>query len=294
MSTGSHHVGPPELPTGPTSQDLAAPSRRARRRARDRRALVAALITTVAAAGVLLVTGWIFIQRVPEKEPQALVAPELPLPGEEDLRGPGGPPKMGAAAAELPSRRPGVVSTPLDETPDLPALRRLQDEGLTLGAEGLPDIRGRIAPQTAGLLSCRFAYGVWELSPNQRFRFLTTCGHEEGRIWVGAYAVRGTQVVTSPLSAEGATWTTVFELQKPTRVTTQLESQAGAVEIRQKLTAVTPGLNGDGFHATYRDRNQLQVREGGPGSAAPPASPSEERELERSPERDPLLDLLNR
>ena len=294
---------PPEPPpepapvAGPSTFELAAPSRRARRRARDRRALLAALGVTLMLAAGVGVAGWLWIQNLPEatsrlptSDPDEAASAELAArrpPQTGAAAGSGRPEGAGAA------RRPGFVSTELDETPDLPALRRLQDEGLTLGgAEGLPDVRGQLPAQLAGLLSCRFAFGVWEFSPNHRFRFLTTCGHEAQRVWVGAYGVEGTQIATSPLQADGVTWSTVFQLQKPTHLVTQVQGPDGPITIRQKLTAVTPGLKGEGFRSAFSEKNRLTVQGVG-RSQAPAQAPTQPPPTEvEPPPRDPLLDLL--
>lgn len=278
-----------EPKTRVTSQELAAASRRARRRARDRRALVSALVATVVAAALLYGVGWAWIQSVPERDPQAVTAP-----ASTGAHPPGGAER--SPAVPTPGRpspapeRPGVISTPLDETPDLPAIRKLRDEGLTVGAEGLPEIRGPVAPEVAARFSCRFAYAIWELSPNRRFRFLTTCGREQGQTWVGAYEIRGTQVVTSALSAEGARWTSVLQLQKPTSVQTEVvvPPDEAPLRIRQKLTAVRPGMNGDAFFGVFSGKNPVQLPEG-PSPVSASGEPPDTADKEVS---DPLLDLL--
>ncbi len=259
------------------STELAEPSRRRHRRDRDRRAERRAIFVVL----------FVFVGG----GAAALMAIDILMPEE-----PASPAPMAEApAAGLAEPKPqpqGVISSGIEASPDLPVLRMLLREGITIGAEGLPEVlalsdSANISAQAA-LESCRFAFSVWELSPNKRFRFLSTCGLLKGQVLVGAYAVSGTKVRLSPLTANGVVLTTELSLEKPTRATTSV-SIAGAktpmLAVKQRLTAIRPGLEGDGFRNTFAPRNNISPRVAAPAPRPmAPAAPSAPR--------DPVLDLL--
>jgi hypothetical protein len=270
-----------------SSRELAEASRRQGRKERDRRAERRAMQVLVGLFAGLGGLGLLAVNLLLEDPPPSAVAV---APGAPD-----------------PAARPGVFSTAPDETPDLPVVRALLREGLTLGAEGLPAVaavvEGPAVAAKAAVETCRFAYGVWELSPNQRFRFLTTCPPLAGQILVGAYEVEGSRVRLSPLLTEGVQLVTELELQKPSVARTQVlfQDARGAVElsVTQRLTAMRPGLDGEAFRSTYAPKNTLMLPNnpgptgrGRPAEAAP--APERRAEPAREAERpdDPLLEML--
>lgn len=190
----------------------------------------------------------------------------------------------------------------LDESPELPALRMLEWQGLTIGAEGIPKVElagssahgsgpmspgglgstgvsaqpeGDVASALAGQEACRFAYGVWELSPNQTFRFLSTCRGLGALELVGAYDVRDAKIVLSELRSGGARWSGVLDVERPsTMVTTVLSYRSGRPPLRlvvtQRVTVLRGGLHGEDFRSSFRRKNRLTLPE--PPRADLPAS----------------------
>lgn len=273
-----HDESPAAAPVR-SSTELAEPSRRRRRRERDRRLEKRAIFLVL----FLFVGGGA----------AALMAIDVFMPEEASTPVEVNPAAAVATGLAAPVRRPsGVISSGIEQSPDLPVLRLLEREGITIGAEGLPEVlaltgSANVSAQAA-LESCRFAFSVWELSPNKRFRFLSTCGLLKGQVLVGAYAVSGTKIRLSPLSANGVVLTTELSLERPTRATTSV-SIAGAktpmLAVKQRLTAIRPGLEGDGFRNAFAPRNNISPRVAAP--APRPAAPSAP-----SAPRDPILDLL--
>ena len=276
-------VAAEDAPPATTSADLARQSQKARRRARDARAEKVALYGTIGAfvcvgLGVLVVINSGAVD-APTDTPRTTLAP---------VPGVGGAPKPEAA-------RPA-----LDETPDLPALRQLQGSGLTIVAEGLPEVlavEGDVpTPRMAALETCRFAYGVWEFSPNRAFRFVTTCGALAGQQLVGAYEVDGSKVRMSPLSIDGVVLTSVFEVEKPSTMTTRaVIGGRHGLEIRQRITGIRPGLDVASFVKAYGPRNTVVVdgvaAPAAPGRRAAPRG-DDEPALPPPTRRDPVEELL--
>jgi hypothetical protein len=268
-----------------TSADLARQSQKARRRARDARAEKVALYGTIGAfvcvgLGVLLVINSGAVD-APSDTPRTTL---VPVPG------------VGGAA------KPEAARPALDETPDLPALRQLQGSGLTIVAEGLPEVlavEGDVpTPRMAALETCRFAYGIWEFSPNRAFRFVTTCGALAGQQLVGAYEVDGSKVRMSPLSIDGVVLTSVFEVEKPSTMTTRaVIGGRHGLEIRQRITGIRPGLDIASFAKAYGPRNTVAVdgvaAPPTPGRRAAPRGDDEPAAPPPAPKKDPVEELLD-
>ncbi len=274
----SVHDGEPEQPEARSSTELAGASRKARRRERDQRAERRAMQVLVFLFVGLGGLAFIAVGFIPD---------DPPTPAQPAVDG------GLAVAPPPPPKRPGIVST-FEETADLPALKSLSDEGLTVAAEGLPEVTAASdatgLESQAALQTCRFAYGVWEFSPNKRFRFLTTCGALDGQILVGAYQVQGTKVRMSPLTVGSVTITTEFEVQKPSKMKSQLTLRDGTVlMVSQRVTAIHPGMEGEGFRNTFAPKNTLlpQGLRNVPSPTAPSAPPPPSKKA-----KDPLLDLL--
>lgn len=266
-----------------TSTELAGPSQRQRRRERDHRAESAALRTIfavflIAGVGVFaLLNSGLFDDAPPPPRPSVELG-------------------SGAETKAAEPKPPPVVSTKAEETRHIPALANMSSDGLTIGAEGLPQVvpLGEVVPPASvvGLEACRFAYGVWEFSPNNAFRFLTTCGALKGQVLVGAYEIdaRAGLVRLSPVRAGDSVLTSTFEVERPSRMTTRVLVGGHEVEVRQKITVMRPGMEGEGFARGLGERNQLQVQGGGSGGGSAPApAPAP---APRPPPRDPVLDLL--
>ncbi|MCK6548232.1 hypothetical protein L6R52_20460, partial [Myxococcota bacterium] len=268
-------VDPSTAPTTPpkTSSELADRSRKERRRERDRRAEKTALRAVVATFVVL--GGGLYW----------LLNSEL-----VDTPVPEGDPTQQTKA--VPRPRP-VTTAAIDETPDLPALRQLATEGLTIAAEGLPEVLASDGSSEASLVAaietCRFAYGVWEFSPNKRFRFITTCPGLDGQILVGAYETRGSQLHLSPLVDGVSTMVSVFEVEKPSKMTTEIAVGSGArmitLGVNQRVTAMRGGLQGEAFRDTYAPRNTLSLPGGRPRATGAEGAT-------KGTKRDPLYELL--
>lgn len=206
-----------------------------------------------------------------------------------------------------PRRQPGVFTAAPVEEVDVPALRSMRTEGLTIAAEGLPEVltdaTGTAVGPLAALETCRFAFGVWEFSPNKRFRFLTTCGALEGQVLYGAYEVRGENVHLSALTTQLARITSTFKITRPSKMTTKVESLLhGKVfmefKVNQHVNVMRPGLEGEGFYGTYAAKNTVTL----PAQIDPDGAPDRRRNLRAPPTKapakgkaktkDPLLDLL--
>lgn len=236
-----------------SSREMAERSLRQRRRERDRRAerralrVVFVMFMMIGAAGYFVINSSLLADPEPRRSD--------PAAGEQES----------APAAPAPVIR---TSSPIDETPDIPALRSMRDEGLTIVAAGIPDVtaadQGDAVAQIAALETCRFAFGVWEFSANHRFRFLTTCEALEGQVLIGAYEVQGTVVRMSPLSDGATQFMSEFQVEKPSHVTTKAIVRVGdrpvLLVVNQKVTDMRAALAGDAFHDTYAPRNTLQPR----------------------------------
>lgn len=267
-----------------TSTELAAPSVRHRRRERDRRAEAAALKVVL---GVFLAAGASVFALLNSGLFDDAPAP-VKLPTET---GPNGE----VEPVVTKTKPPPVVSTKVEETRHIPALETMGSEGLTIGAEGLPQVvpLGETVPPApvVGLEACRFAYGVWEFSPNNAFRFLSTCGAMKGQVLVGAYEIdrRLGVVRLSTVRAGDSLFTSTFEVERPSRMTTRVMVAGHELEVRQKITLIRPGMDGEAFVRGLGERNQLQVQ-GSPDAVPSPAPSPAPRPAPT--ERDPVLDLL--
>ncbi|MEO1335654.1 MAG: hypothetical protein AAFV29_08415, partial [Myxococcota bacterium] len=258
-------------------------SRKQERRRRDeraeRRAIQVLVGIFVGLGGLALVAVNVLLDDPPPSAPAVAQTPSE------------GAPK--APVAEPPPP-PNVLSAPAVERVDLPALRYLRNEGLTIAAEGLPAVdspsEGASVGRWAAQETCRFAYGVWEFSPNRRFRFLPTCPSMEGQVLFGAYSVEGGTIRMSPLRVGEVELVSEFQVEKPSRLLTRVNVSGKQVtlSVRQRVTVIRSGLFGDAFFDTYAVKNTLSVqrtpRQRPPPVTAPPKSPPSKR--------DPLLELL--
>ncbi len=229
---------------------------RAKRRARDARAekkaVQVVLVLLLGLATVALTVANLLMDDLPETE-GADVAPRAPTP------------KPLAAAPK--TKRPKVFASG-QASPDIPALRRLTAEGLTITAEGLPEVlvnkQSRQASLLAAIETCRFAYAVWEFSPNKRFRFLTTCDGFQGEVLVGAYEVDGAVVRMSPLISGPAQILSEFVVEKPAELKSTIAVGRGAqrvqLTVKQRVSSIRTGLAGDQFRNILRKRNTLRPR----------------------------------
>ncbi|MBI4817546.1 MAG: hypothetical protein HY791_14895 [Deltaproteobacteria bacterium] len=274
-------------PDGPTSSDLARRAQKARRRARDQKAERTALLVVLGIALAFGAAGWFVLGMLEEKDQQELASRPDATPQKEPTR----------------VSKPVVVTTKSsDDDEEIPALTTLREEGLTIAAEGLPRIiveagASQAANIAAAVLTCRFAYGIWEFSPNSMFKFVPTCAKLRGEEIVGAYEVRGNEVWLSPIStSEGTVIETVFRVAKPSSV--QSTAKLGAIRLRveQRITAFRPGMNAIQFQRAFAEKNTIDlgalIKDG--ASAPAPATPREKPEEREQPkERDPVLDLLD-
>jgi hypothetical protein len=272
-----HDEKPPE-PEPPSSTELADSSRRRMRRQRDqraeRRALSLLLFVFVGLGGAVLVGVNVLLEEPPPSDPAVPVEP---------------PAKK--------SQLSGVYSSPIDETPALPAFESLRNEGLTIVAEGLPqvDFVGESgAAALAALETCRFAYAVWEFSPNKRFRFMSTCEALQGQVMVGAYEISGGMVKMSPLVSDTDAVTSEFRVEHPSRMVSTVSRRLGedpVLEISQKVTAMRPGLDGEAWRDAFSSKNTIQLPTRAPDAPPPPR---EGRPPPPAKAKDPLLDLLQK
>jgi hypothetical protein len=261
-----------------STREYADRSIRQRRRERDRRAEKTALRLVFGLFVALGVGGYFLINSElvsgPEEERDSTAGAEN--------RADAPPP------VKAPPKSKGTTSK-FDETPDIPALRALMSEGLTIAAEGIPEVvaaeQSNPASLAAATETCRFAYGIWEFSPNKRFRFLTTCSAFEGQTLVGAYEVQGSVVRMSPLIDGAVEIVSEFEVEKPSKMHSAIKVTAGEqafkLDVHQLVTTIRGGLQGEAFRDSFAPKNTLslpgQHRQDG---AAP------------KPSKDPLLDLI--
>ncbi len=257
-----------------TSTDLSESSRRQRKKERDRQAERRAMQVVIGAFVGLGGAGLVAANLLLEETPPSPVAP---------VANP--PPKP---------VRP-VLSSAVADTPDIPAIRAMKNEGLTIAAEGLPLVdateQGDPVARAAAVETCRFAYGIWEFSPNRRFRFLTTCPALEGQVLVGAYEVQGTVLKMSPLDTGEVVLASEFEVERPSKMRTTVMVRASRpfeLQVEQAVNIFRPGLEGEAFRDTYAPKNTLRVvRAEAPAPKAPPPPPPTKA-------NDPLLDLLRK
>lgn len=281
-------------PTGParqpTSTDLAQRSQKQRRRDRDQRAEKAAQRVVIGlglglGALALILVNSDYFDDAPGERPT--VSTPSPTPVET---------------------KPPLAAAP-DETPDLPLFNKVNSEGLTIVAEGLPEVVA-IDPANppallAGIQTCRFAYGIWEFSPNHAFRFLSTCSVLDGQVLVGAYEIHGSAIHLSPISSDGTTTVSVFEVEKPSRMISKVSIQPRAdgpsvvLEVRQRITGMRPGMDGNAFFRTFAARNTTEIQgmptrreAGGPGGQGAPREPRAEPRKGGAKDSDPVLELL--
>ncbi len=296
-------VDPPQ-PVGPvpaylpSSTELAGSSRRTLRRQRDRRAEQRALQVVVALFVGLGGLAFVLVNLLLDDPPPPN---DLATAADPPIQAPGG---ANTDVAEAPPPR-DVISTPFVDTVDLPALRQLRNEGLTIVAEGLPEVEsltpGPAVAPLAAVETCRFAYGVWEFSPNRRFAFLPTCPALEGQVLYGAYRIEGGNVRMSALRVLNVELNSVFQVEKPSQLITEVRVDGGRVRlaVRQRVTVIRAGQFGDTFFSTYAPKNTL----GMPGRSAGRPPPDEPRvpveapgpppsPPDRSQGTDPLLELL--
>ena len=130
--------------------------------------------------------------------------------------------------------------------------------------------------------------------PNKAFRFLTTCPVLEGEVLVGAYEVSKATVFMSPIRSGNAQFTSRFEVQKPAQLITEVLVGGRRLLVRQKATAIRPGMDGDAFVRSFAGSNTLT-----PKGAVPPPAPRGPSAPGPAPapapskgKKDPLLDLL--
>jgi len=271
-------VPEPEPPAARSSSEMADSSRRQRKRERDRRAERRAM-QTIVLVFLGLGGGALFLVNTMVEDD---VSPPPP---------PVDPTKQAVVPPPPPS---GVLSTRIDETPDIPAFQHLRDTGLTIAAEGIPQVDalegGSSVAALAALETCRFAYAVWEFSPNKRFRFMTTCGALDGQVMFGAYEIDGATIRMSPLITDTDAVISEFQVEKPSKMISRVSRARDGpqvLEINQKVTAMRPGMDGDAWRDAFMDRNTIHLpgekpkTEHAPQPPPPPAKKG-----------DPLLDLL--
>jgi hypothetical protein len=249
------------------STELSERSRKQKKRERDRRAERTALGAVILIFLMIGGMGYWISSSITDDEPSKPPTPE----------------EIAAAKAQVAlklAEKKAATTSRLDETPDLPALRMMMSEGLTIAAEGLPEVSASVQTPEAGVLAaietCRFAYSVWEFSPNKRFRFLTTCEGKDGQILVGAYETSGSKVTLSPLVDGPAMIISELEVEKPSTMTTKVGYGPIVLDVKQRIGVLRGGMQGEAFRATYEPRNTLPT----PGAAAKPKA------------KDPLLEAI--
>lgn len=256
-----------EAPPQRSSTELADRDqfRKQKKRERDRRAERTALGAIILVFLGIGGAGYMITSSMIDDTPREPTKEEIALAKEKAVK----------AAADRRAKN----TSHIDETPDLPALRMMLSEGLTIAAEGLPEVS--VSAQTndsgplAALETCRFAYGVWEFSPNKRFRFLTTCAAREEQIMVGAYTIDGSTVIMSPLVDGPAKIESKLEVEKPSTMTTHVTYGTLVLDVNQRINTLRGGMEGEAFRATYIPKNTLN-----PPGTKPHTS------------KDPLLDAI--
>lgn len=290
--------GPPLEPVPDTELLSARRALKAQRRARaryvERRVMVLMLGAILLGSGI----GFLLIQLLfgeSDAETPPVVAVRLAPQGDgdsaadfEDLA-----PRSGLHAQALHAQAAAQTGAPMvgpprpvavggEARPEIPALTAMLDQGLTIVAEGLPDLglaKGQVSPEVAAEISCRLAFGIWEFSPNHRFRFLSSCQAFDGEILVGAYTIEGADVLLSPLPAGRGEMRGLFKVERPSEMQTGIKLPSGLVTIRQRVNVIKTGLLGDDLRFRYQERNRLRI----------PSAPPKAGEAE---EADPLLKLF--
>lgn len=279
--------------------------RRARARYVERRVMVLMLGAILLGSGI----GFLLIQLLfgeSDAENPPVVAVRLAPPGEgdsaadfEDLAPRGGLHAQALHAGALHAQAAAQSEAPMvgpprpvavggEARPEIPALTAMLDQGLTIVAEGLPDLglaKGQVSPEVAAEISCRLAFGIWEFSPNHRFRFLSSCQAFDGEILVGAYTLEGADVLLSPLPAGQGEMRSLFKVERPSEMQTGIKLPSGLVTIRQRVNVIKTGLLGDDLRFRYQERNRLRV---------PSAPPKAAEAVGEAGEADPLLKLFER
>lgn len=300
-STHRIHDGPREASAADVAgfSEANQRARRARRRARDHRAERRALHIAIGAFLGLGAAAWLVIN-VALDEPSSTTIARDAIEGSDaraateakDVRGPsteGAGPGATQTANQAADRtadptghspkRPLRVSSPAEASLDLLALREMATQGLTIVAEGLPEVSAKSGggpgiPILATIETCRFAYGVWEFSPNRVFRFMPTCEALAGQILVGAYEVDEGVVRMSPLRSAPAEIISEFQVEKPSTMKSHVRIRVGGKEVqflvRQAVTVIRGGLEGDMFRTSYAARNTVRV----PGVRSEPSADS--------------------
>lgn len=268
--------------------------RRARARYVERRVMVLMLGAILLGSGIgFLLIQLLFGESDAEKPP--VVAVRLAPQGDGDsaadfegLPSRGGLHAQALHAAPASQSEAPMVGPPRpvavggEARPEIPALTAMLDQGLTIVAEGLPDLglaKGQVSPEVAAEISCRLAFGIWEFSPNHRFRFLSSCQAFDGEILVGAYTIEGADVLLSPLPAGQGEMRSLFKVERPSEMQTGIKLPSGLVTIRQRVNVIKTGLLGDDLRFRYQERNRLRI----------PSAPPKAGEAE---EADPLLKLF--
>ena len=202
---------------------------------------------------------------------------------------------------------PVLSAQPIEESV-IPALKSMEQEGLTIVAEGLPEVvalRPANPPaMLVGIESCRYAFAIWEFSPNKRFRFMTTCELMRGEILAGAWSRDGNQILLSPLTSAGSVMTSRFEVEKPSRMVTDIvitapKASSVRLKVRQRITGMRPGMDGAGFIRSYEPRNTVKVQgirivpdKPTQGEASGNNATPEKPGPAKAPSGDSLLDML--
>ena len=136
--------------------------------------------------------------------------------------------------------------------------------------------------------------GVAHLAKHRCVDGLTTCQALEGQTLVGAYEIDGSKIRMSPLAAEESTLSTVIEIEKPSMITTRVTIRGRELEVRQRVTSMRGGMDGENMVKAFAPKNTTTVnipRAPAPSPEAPrPAPPPPPKAPE--PPRDQVLELL--
>jgi hypothetical protein len=135
---------------------------------------------------------------------------------------------------------------------------------------------------------------------------LSTCPVLEGEVLVGAYEVEGSNVLLSALRGEEGEFISVFGVEKPSTMITRVvaKTRAGefAFEVKQRVTMMRPGLDGEAFRKLMAPKNTIEVKDfrnnreqGGEHTepAPPPTAPPKPKAASKpKAPADPVLELL--